>query len=215
MANRKGIGGPNTPDGKQASSQNAVKHSCCSSKRLVPGESAEEYERFWKMWIDRYGPDCDHDVYLIGLTVDAAWHMQRSERAFANCEARLYKEQPDSTLWTDEQHKQWQRFHRYKTADTNAFHKALRLIDSLKKSAKQNFLVTEKMACQLIENLREPEPLKEVKEKVKSWIERPITLPTTREDGGCTCPPCLAEYGIVEYEKNKAAWLANQPLPNS
>jgi hypothetical protein len=201
MANRKGIGGPNTPDGKQTSSQNAVKHSCCSSKRLVAGESAEDHERFWKMWIDRYHPSSDHDLFLIRTTVDAAWRMQHSERALANCEAKLYQQQPDSSLWTAEQHKQLQMFHRYKTADSNAFHKALRLIDSLRKSDKQDALLNDKIASKVIENLCQPKPLQELKRKANRLVDKPVTLPTNRDDGGCTCPPCLAEWGIAQYEK--------------
>jgi hypothetical protein len=210
MANRKGIGGPNTPDGKEVCSQNATKHACCSTKRLVAGESAEEYARFWDVWIERYDPHNDHELFLISVAVDAAWRMQRSERALANCEAKLYEQQPDSSLWTAEQHNQLQRFHRYKTADANAFHKASRVVDSLKKAAKQDALLNDRIVCKLIESMLEPEPVKEMKTKAARLVAKPLKRPTNRQDGGCTCPPCLAEWGLAEYEKNKPAILREE-----
>jgi hypothetical protein len=214
MANRKGLGGPNTEDGKQASSQNAVKHACCSTKRLVAGESEEDYARFWDTWIQRYDPHNDHELFLISVAVEAAWRMQRSERALANCETKLYQQQPDSSLWTEEQHNQLQRFHRYKTADANAFHKALRVVESLKKIAKQDALLNDRIASKLIENMLQPEPLQEAKSKAANLVARPVKRPTNRNDGGCACPPCLAEWGLAEYERTRPRFPREEE-PNS
>jgi hypothetical protein len=217
---RGGIGGPSTSNGKNNSSQNSLKHGCRSHNALLPGESPEEYEQLWKTWLSRYSPASPADFEFIRLTVDAAWRMQRSERAYQEVEASLHAT-ASPVNWTDDQLRRLLLMQRYKTADANAFHKCVRLLETIQKNDLQIRGISQRQAGYMCDELYKGEDYVNFKSAVERKLAAPVELSTTREDGGCHCTPCLLLWGLRDLRSKllaeaeaKAEAEAEKPPPD-
>jgi hypothetical protein len=73
--------GPNTPEGKARSSQNALKHGLRAQKHVVlPGESAAEFAALEAALMEELAPDGALQSVLAQRVVAAAWRLDRAER---------------------------------------------------------------------------------------------------------------------------------------
>ena len=79
-ANAQHSTGPVTPEGKQRSSANALRHGLTSTRVLLPGESAEEFEALRLSILERYNPA---DEYELHLATNIAVTMWRRDRMYA------------------------------------------------------------------------------------------------------------------------------------
>jgi hypothetical protein len=211
---RSGSGGPKSPNGKTICSRNSLKHGCRSQNVLVPGESHEDYEQLWKTWLSRYTPTSPADLELIRLTVDAAWRMQRSERAYQEVEASLLAT-ATADKWTDDQLRRLLLMQRYKTADANAFHKCVRLLETIRKNDLQYRAMSQRHATYLFEEAAQGVDYIAAKATLARTVMGPRPLPTTREDGGCECTPCLLEWGLLLNAKPKTETGDQSPTDES
>ena len=126
--------GPRTNIGKQASSRNAIKHGCCSTETLIlPSEKIEDFQALEATWFDAYSPKNDLETHLLNQIIQADWFLQRSNRALANIETKLYAYDVDPMQWNDNEHHALQRFTRYQTARRNEFNKAKKALDDHRK----------------------------------------------------------------------------------
>jgi hypothetical protein len=72
--------GPATPEGKQRSSQNSLKHGLCSRRILLPDESPDELHALEVHWLRQLWPMTPAERELVLNVVSAAWRMQRYDR---------------------------------------------------------------------------------------------------------------------------------------
>jgi hypothetical protein len=69
--------GPKTPDGKSASSKNAVKHGLLAKCALMPADDESEYEALQAMLRDEFLPIGDYEETLIDDLANAFWRLRR------------------------------------------------------------------------------------------------------------------------------------------
>ena len=110
--------GPVSEAGKQISSRNATKHGCCSNETLIlPHESREEFNSLEHSWFRAYEPKAEaEDSPFTPSSFTPIWFLQRSIRATADAEAKIYSAVPDVLEWTEDHHRTLARFLRYQTA---------------------------------------------------------------------------------------------------
>ncbi len=126
---RTGPTGPRTPAGKAVSSLNRLDHGCCSKIAILPDEDPAEFEFIRNSWFERYPPDEDF-AWLIDETVLAYWHYKRASKRLYEIECELPR---NANRWTDENHKRFSNFSRYKTTDERRltrFYKELEAYDN-------------------------------------------------------------------------------------
>ena len=120
--------GPRTPEGKNVSSKNATTHGLCSHIVILPGESEAEWQAHLALWHYEYEYPKDIIIALSEQAALAQWFLNRATRRYHEAEQALYLEQPDSLLWTDEQHKRLERFLRYRTTHERSFYRAFNIL---------------------------------------------------------------------------------------
>src|SRR4051812_34729143 len=69
--------GPRTPEGKERSSANALKHGLCSERPVLPGENPDEWDKFRISVVERFAPE---DVVEAEQVERVALHMWRLRR---------------------------------------------------------------------------------------------------------------------------------------
>jgi hypothetical protein len=73
--------GPKTPEGKAASSQNAITHGLTAKKHLViPGEDHDDYDRERQNFLDHCDASDPFQAALADRACNAHWKLQRIER---------------------------------------------------------------------------------------------------------------------------------------
>ena len=153
------------------------------------------------MWLERYHPETEAEYELIDQLVQANWRTKRSSQAFADFEAGLFQQNPNPATWSDEQFKRLALMQRYKTADINAFHKALRMVEFIKKCDMQEESHIDRTAESAVATRLKPKEIREVKRiAIDSMVEQ-AELPQPRTDGGCECLPCAWLWSIQNLEQ--------------
>jgi hypothetical protein len=71
--------GPRTPEGKEASSQNATKHGLCANRNVIRTESQEEYDTFRDEMIADIAPAGAMELMLAERIVSLSWRLKRAE----------------------------------------------------------------------------------------------------------------------------------------
>ena len=70
--------GPVTPEGKAASSQNAMKHGLTGGLNIVlMNERNDEYQALRGRWIDQLQPETDAEVSVVDRIAAAEWRLER------------------------------------------------------------------------------------------------------------------------------------------
>jgi hypothetical protein len=77
--NAKKCTGPKTPEGKAASSMNALRHGLRARTVVLPGESQEEFDKIFAGLQDLYQPQNVAEQYLVDQAVIAQWMLVRAE----------------------------------------------------------------------------------------------------------------------------------------
>jgi hypothetical protein len=73
--------GPNTPEGKDHVSQNAITHGLLSKTLIVNGEASEAYEDFRENILDDLQPIGAMEILLVEKIVNYAWRLRRAVQA--------------------------------------------------------------------------------------------------------------------------------------
>ena len=84
--------GPVTPQGKAASSLNALRHGLRASTAVLPDENREQFDQLHGGLQDQYDPQNPAEQHLVDQAAIAQWKLVRAE-AF---EARAYDEAPNA-----------------------------------------------------------------------------------------------------------------------
>jgi hypothetical protein len=123
--------GPRTPAGKAISSQNSTTHGCCSNKAIIKGESQEEFDELLADWMDDYRPRCKSDRLLVEAAVLAQWIQMRNTNRYNELEQKL--QDKSALAWTEEEHKEMERFTRYKNTAERSFVRAANTVEQVVK----------------------------------------------------------------------------------
>lgn len=70
--------GPRTPEGKAASSRNALRHGLTSQCIVLPNESRESFQALFHQFVDRFAPLDDIEVGMIEEMAASYWRMRRA-----------------------------------------------------------------------------------------------------------------------------------------
>ncbi len=81
--------GPRTQSGKATSSQNAIKHGCCSQKTILRDEDPAEFEFVVQGWFDHYRPDNQLTRALVEDLARAHWFLKRASKRLEEIEYEL------------------------------------------------------------------------------------------------------------------------------
>ena len=78
--NAKKSTGPRTPEGKERSSKNALRHGLLAQDSVIPGEDPADFDRHLSLYEDTYVPKNCIEREIVRQIADAAWRMQRLSR---------------------------------------------------------------------------------------------------------------------------------------
>ncbi len=70
-----------SPEARQKTRFNAVKHGCRARLPILPGEDPEAYQRRLQAWIGKFRPADDVELYLVERAVHVSWQLDRADRA--------------------------------------------------------------------------------------------------------------------------------------
>jgi len=77
-ANSQHSTGPITPEGKQRSSLNALRHGLTGQIVVMPTEDLEAYEQHLKSFTDEYNPKGATEAHLVQSLADTSWRLNRA-----------------------------------------------------------------------------------------------------------------------------------------
>ena len=80
--------GPVTEEGKAVSARNALRHGLVANTILIPGESAEEFQRLLAGQIVEFEPQTPNELMLVEAMVVAKWRQMRAWGLTAAAHAR-------------------------------------------------------------------------------------------------------------------------------
>jgi len=69
--------GPRTPEGRQRSCLNALRHGLTGQVVLMPAEDLEAYQHHIQRFVDEYQPQGATEAQLVQALADAAWRINR------------------------------------------------------------------------------------------------------------------------------------------
>ncbi len=73
--------GPRTPEGKNRSRFNAVKHGMTAKTLVLPGEDPDALQERLDSWIGNLQPQNDVEQFLVEQAVQSSWKLDRADRA--------------------------------------------------------------------------------------------------------------------------------------
>ena len=119
--------GPNTPEGKARSSQNAFKNGLASGRLIIPGEDPAEFNALLSALMDEHQPASPTESILVEALAKHHWLESRAQRLQTQAlEAFLPELPPDFALLL-----------RYETTHHRAFHKSLATLLKLQKDRRE------------------------------------------------------------------------------
>ena len=146
--------GPRTDEGKQRSSQNALKHGLRSKHPVIPGEDPAEYQRKLDKLRADLRPLNALEEDLVEQIADASWRLKRFSRIEAAVNAYHLDRcaNQEHNAGKDDEHilgntftgfalTDLTRLSRYETQLTRRYHRAIKELRDLRKGAEDNWFV--------------------------------------------------------------------------
>ena len=121
QANARLSTGPQTPEGKARSSQNARKHGLSAREVVIAPDEREDFEEFLEAYQTDLQPQGMTEQGLFNQLVLAAWNLQRISRLEAK-----WAEEDGDPLHTDYSELAIQRLARYQTRAERTYFRCLR-----------------------------------------------------------------------------------------
>jgi hypothetical protein len=78
--NAQSSSGPRTPEGKAASSLNAISHGLTGAFRVLPHEDQNAYDVSLSSYMKEFQAESEHERFLVELMTQARWELQRTNR---------------------------------------------------------------------------------------------------------------------------------------
>ena len=76
--NAKRSTGPKTPDGKTASSKNAISHGLSSTFKVLPHEDAEAFAALLETLTAEHEPETEQETFLVRQMAESQWRLNRT-----------------------------------------------------------------------------------------------------------------------------------------
>jgi len=135
--------GPVTPEGKAISSRNALRHGLLSNIIVLPNESAENFKLLFDMTVERFSPVDDVEMSLVEEMVAAYWRLRRCMAIESSLLTDTLDQWPEKdgieltvAAFRDPANVQHlDRIERYQVRLQNCYHRALRGLTHLRKTA--------------------------------------------------------------------------------
>ena len=195
--------GPRTPHGKANSSLNRLTHGCRSQQILLSEEDPAEFDATIRDWFEAYGPQDAIASYLVEQTALADWFLRRNQKRLAGIERSL---PADPCRWTQENHRSYTNFSRYKTAAERSFIRTFKELeahvrrDTLDAHAHHRALAqSARIFMRWIERHQQSQP---DEFRIRQWVEIQCVGPQTR----------TSIYPSNEQIQKSAATRANPPF---
>jgi hypothetical protein len=136
-ANAQHSTGPQTEAGKERSSRNSYKHGLTSSRVVLPGEDAAEYDAFRADILEQYQPANATEQILAEELAAAGWRLNRSRAVETEILKKLMGDAADSAVGLAtvfvEKPKEFNRLLRYLTSIERAYFRVLNILTKLQK----------------------------------------------------------------------------------
>jgi hypothetical protein len=94
-ANAQSSTGPKTPEGKQRSALNAIRHGLTSQIVVMPTEDLRAYQLHLQSFTDEYRPEGATEAHLVQALSDTAWRLNRVAALESNLLTFGASKQPD------------------------------------------------------------------------------------------------------------------------
>ncbi|HTU47065.1 MAG TPA: hypothetical protein VMF91_18535 [Bryobacteraceae bacterium] len=118
--------GPQSPEGKLASSRNSLKHGLASGQLIIPGEDPAAFESLLQDLLEDHQPANTTEGLLVREMAQSHWLMQRALKLQNDCFTESGIDEKRLAL-----------FLRYHTTHERAFHKALNILIRLQKDRRK------------------------------------------------------------------------------
>ncbi len=121
------------PDGQSRDPRfNAMKHGCCAKTPVLPGEDEALWREVEQDWFDEYRPQTPIARTFVAAVALAFWNKKRCCLRLEQTDLAL--SQKNAMDWTNEDHLNYSRFLRYRTAADRAFSRAWKDAEYLRKT---------------------------------------------------------------------------------
>ncbi|HSU30543.1 MAG TPA: hypothetical protein VLJ11_04860 [Bryobacteraceae bacterium] len=111
---------------------NAVKHGCCARSPVLPGEDESLWREVEQDWLTEYNPQTATSKAFVTEAALAFWAKARCRRHLEQVEFSLSGK--NAMGWTEDDHRTYSRFLRYKTAADRSFSRAFKDLEYLRKA---------------------------------------------------------------------------------
>ena len=149
--NAKHSTGPRTAEGKQRSSQNALKHGLCSKDPLIRGEDPDKFLQHGAELYLSLSPVTAVEEDLVEQIIDITWRLKRFQRIESSILNNLFDAVADETSGDDTDHNEvlgkalaprgsldsLSRISRYESNLRRHYHNALKELRTLRKARRQ------------------------------------------------------------------------------
>jgi hypothetical protein len=147
MLNENHSTGPTTPEGKQRSSQNAIKHGIFARSIVLPGESQEEYDKLLYRYNKDHRPKGVTEEDLVRVLAQTEWRRRRIPG--------LEAEAMDKSIETgDTERKFINTYTLYEQRLNRNFQSTLKLLGELQAKRKRETALEFGMACLLYSHFK-------------------------------------------------------------
>jgi len=99
--------GPRTPEGKEKTSQNALKHGLLAREAVIQGEDPEDFELYREGMLEELAPVGAVEAMLAERIAGVSWRLRRAERLQNAAFAALDNGEPTPLL--DARHEEWKQ----------------------------------------------------------------------------------------------------------
>ncbi|MEO8371122.1 MAG: hypothetical protein ABI806_18200 [Candidatus Solibacter sp.] len=156
--------GPVTAEGKSIASRNALRHGLLSHIIVLPNESAEMFHQLFNLTLERFSPVDEVEMSLIEEMVASYWRLRRCMAIETSLLANSLDQWPDmgaiaqvAEAFRDPANIQHlDRLERYQVRLQNAYHRALRGIAHMRKTANRPAPLTPEATANMRNEPKEP-----------------------------------------------------------
>jgi len=114
--------------------RDADRHGCTSKRLLLPDEDKGCWDALLEDLQEEYGPETAADHQLVYEAARSVWVLNRNNLRFDEIEQKLYEEQRDTTLWTEEQWRRLELRTRYRTTAERSWMRAMRGLEHVRRN---------------------------------------------------------------------------------
>jgi len=129
--NSKSSTGPNTPEGKAASSQNAKTNGFNAADPVLPTEDRNQFNALLEQYRSEIAPKTIHEEFLVSQMTGARWKLDRLERMEVNMFAAL--ENPSEAFMNKDTAAGFARLDRYRASLERTYHRCARELRAAQK----------------------------------------------------------------------------------